>query len=129
MICINQLFVLVFQSMRGRILILSIILGIITAVFETFGALGAGYFWEHPSKRWLGLIVIIFGFGGSIFTYVMMRKFITDLSLGQAIFISGTALFAVISSVIINRSINWQIILGLLSITLGVLIINQVLPE
>ena len=113
-----------------NIKLITVLLGILTALFETIGALGSGMLWQSQSNKLWSLLWIILGFGGSITTYVFMRKFITDLVLAQAVFIGGTAIFAVITTIILNKfNVRWEAVLGIIFIALGAILINRVLPD
>jgi len=116
--------------MDFKIKIISILLGIITAAFETIGAIGSGTIWStNSSDRIKGVLLIIFGFGGSIIVYILLRRFVTDFIIAQAFFIGGIALFAVLITIFIHKSFHWEIVIGLFFITIGAIVINRIVTN
>lgn len=110
--------------------IVAIILGIIIAVCETIGAIGSGMVWKNiTATRLWGFFLIIIGFGGSIGVYILMRKFIVNLGVAQAIFIGGTAVFAAIFTIYQTKTIRWEIIVGLILIAIGAIFINHLMTD
>lgn len=106
--------------------IISIFIAIFTAILETVGAFGSGLIWQDERKRVFAIFLILIGFGGASLAYVIMRKFIPDLAIAQAVFISGTALFAAVATIFINKNINWEMVVGIILVTIGAILINRV---
>ncbi len=109
--------------------IIAISLALLTALFETVGAYGCGIYWSKTNGKLFPILLILMGFGGSIVTYLIMRKLIPDLAVGQAFFIGGTAVFAVLVALISTKTFDLMVAVGIIVIAIGAIIINRALPE
>lgn len=110
---------------RMWIYFLVVILALLTAAFETYGAFAAGKLWQDGVNSWFWIFGIGMGFGSSVFIYVVMRRYVPDLLIAQTAFIAGIALFPVLLAVWSEKTVGREVVLGLLLVATGAMLITS----